>query len=154
MKQIAIIFASALLSLSCRNAADRAETYQDPTQVAIDSMKIELEKQKMEMARQKSIDSMETVMAAQKDKVKVEKPQPIVINNLAPAPTPAERKRKPWSNTAKGAVIGAGVGAVTGAVVSKKKPGQGAVIGGIAGAGVGAGTGAILDAQKKKRDQQ
>jgi uncharacterized spore protein YtfJ len=37
------------------------------------------------------------------------------------------------SSTAKGAVIGAGVGA-TGAIISKKK--QGAIIGGVAGAGV------------------
>jgi hypothetical protein len=37
------------------------------------------------------------------------------------------------SSTAKGAVIGAGVGA-TGAIISKKK--KGAIIGGVAGAGV------------------
>ena len=58
-------------------------------------------------------------------------------------------KKKGWSNTAKGAVIGAGVGAATGAIVSKKK-GQGAIIGGLVGAGVGAGTGAIIDEKKKE----
>lgn len=66
-----------------------------------------------------------------------------------PAATP---KRKGWSSTATGAVIGAGVGAVTGAIVDKKK-GRGAVIGGISGAGIGAGTGAIIDANKRKKEE-
>ncbi|WP_431245042.1 hypothetical protein ACQ9BO_00155 [Flavobacterium sp. P21] len=47
--------------------------------------------------------------------------------------------------------MGAGVGATTGAIVSKKK-GEGAIIGGLAGAGVGAGTGAIIDSNKKKKE--
>ena len=67
----------------------------------------------------------------------------------APAPT-AEQKKKGWSGAAKGAVIGAGVGAIGGAVIDKKKPAQGAIIGGLAGAGLGAGTGAILDSKKNK----
>ena len=44
--------------------------------------------------------------------------------------------KKGWSNKAKGAAIGAGAGAVTGAAVSNKK-GKGAAIGAAAGAGVG-----------------
>ncbi len=54
------------------------------------------------------------------------------------------------SSAAKGALIGAGAGAITGAAVSKKK-GEGAIIGGLAGAAVGAGTGAIIDDKKKKQ---
>lgn len=50
--------------------------------------------------------------------------------------TTAPAKKKGWSKAAKGAVIGAGVGAVTGAIVSKKK-GKGAAIGAIIGAGAG-----------------
>ena len=69
------------------------------------------------------------------------------------APVTAEQKKKGWSNTAKGAVIGAGAGAITGAAVSKKK-GEGAIIGGLAGAAVGAGTGAIIDDSKKKKEKQ
>ena len=64
------------------------------------------------------------------------------------APVTAEQKKKGWSGTAKGAVIGAGAGAITGAAISKKK-GEGAIIGGLAGAAVGAGTGAIIDGKKK-----
>ena len=45
--------------------------------------------------------------------------------------------KKGWSSAAKGAVIGAGAGAIGGAIISKKKPVQGAVIGGVAGAAGG-----------------
>lgn len=82
-------------------------------------------------------------------KIKEEKilPQNVtVVNQPAAISTPA--KKKGWSGTAKGAVIGAGVGAATGAIISKKK-GTGAIIGGLAGAGVGAGTGAIIDGGEK-----
>lgn len=58
---------------------------------------------------------------------------------------PAEEK-KGWSNAAKGAVIGAGAGAVGGAVLSKKK-GKGAIIGGV----IGAGAGYIIGKDKDKR---
>lgn len=81
-------------------------------------------------ALQHSLDSMK--LEEEKAKV-VEAPAPEQSVQQAP-------KKKKLSNTAKGALIGAGVGAVTGAVVSKKK-GQGAVIGGLIGAGAGAAAG-------------
>ena len=46
------------------------------------------------------------------------------------------KTKKGWSNKAKGTAIGAGAGAVTGAVVSHNK-GKGAIIGGAVGAGAG-----------------
>ena len=52
-----------------------------------------------------------------------------------------------WSNKAKGAAIGAGAGAVTGAVVSNKK-GKGAIIGGA----VGAGAGYLIGRHKDKKN--
>jgi hypothetical protein len=64
--------------------------------------------------------------------------------NTAYQETPARRK-KGWSAKAKGAVIGTGVGAITGAVVNKRNRGAGAVIGGLLGAGAGTGVGAIID---------
>lgn len=63
----------------------------------------------------------------------------------------AAKKKRKMSNVAKGALIGAGVGAITGAVVSKKS-GKGAIIGGVIGAGAGAGTGAIIDKKKKQKE--
>jgi hypothetical protein len=57
-------------------------------------------------------------------------------------------RKKGWSKTAKGAVIGGVVGAGTGAVVNKKNRGAGAVIGGV----LGAGAGAVIGHQKDKKD--
>ena len=63
--------------------------------------------------------------------------------------TPVPAKKKGWSNSAKGAVIGAGAGAVGGAIISKKK-GTGAIIGGV----VGAAGGYIIGKNKDKKAAQ
>jgi hypothetical protein len=56
-----------------------------------------------------------------------------------------EPERKGWSAKAKGAVIGAGAGAIGGAIINKRNRAAGAVIGGVLGAGAGTGIGAIID---------
>ncbi|GEO11447.1 YMGG-like glycine zipper-containing protein [Segetibacter aerophilus] len=66
--------------------------------------------------------------------------------------TPTVAKKKGWSNSAKGAVIGAGTGAVAGAIIGKNKV-KGAVIGGLAGAGGGFIVGKILDKKAEKNPQ-
>jgi predicted nucleic acid-binding Zn-ribbon protein len=68
--------------------------------------------------------------------------------------TPAKiyKKKRKISRTAEGAIIGAGVGAVSGAIINKSNRGKGAIIGGVIGAGVGAGTGAILDKKAKQKE--
>ncbi|GHB84170.1 YMGG-like glycine zipper-containing protein [Persicitalea jodogahamensis] len=63
----------------------------------------------------------------------------------------AEVKKKGMSTPVKGALIGAGVGAATGAIVSKNNRVKGAVIGAVVGAGAGAGTGVIIDKRKEKK---
>lgn len=65
--------------------------------------------------------------------------------------TATTKERKGWSAKAKGAVIGAGAGAVAGALIDRKK-GRGAIIGGLLGAGSGLGAGAIID--KRQQQQQ
>ncbi|RYE23288.1 MAG: glycine zipper family protein [Sphingobacteriales bacterium] len=81
-------------------------------------------------------------------------------NNYAnPAPaatqpqqaTPQQKKR--WSSKATGTLIGAGAGALGGALISDQK-GKGAIIGGLGGAAVGLGTGAIIDAERKKKEER
>ena len=62
---------------------------------------------------------------------------------------PQPVKKKGWSNATKGAVIGAGAGAIGGAIISKKK-GLGAVIGGVVGAAGGYIIGKNID--KKNAD--
>jgi hypothetical protein len=87
--------------------------------------------------------------------VPAEAPKQVIVQkevHYVPAPqqqpVAAEpAKKKGWSKAAKGTVIGAGSGAVVGAVVSKKK-GKGAIIGGA----VGAGAGYIIGRSKDKKD--
>ncbi|RTL56354.1 MAG: glycine zipper 2TM domain-containing protein [Sphingobacteriales bacterium] len=55
-------------------------------------------------------------------------------------------RKKGWSHAAKGTAIGAGAGAVAGAIIDKKH-GRGAVIGAV----VGAGAGYIIGRQKDKK---
>jgi hypothetical protein len=132
MKSLYIVF-TALVLFSCQN--QQKVDINKAKQAAIDSMKTEIQKQRI-------IDSMQTEIA------KIENKKEIIVENKQSVAPVTTKKKKGWSRAAKGAVIGAGVGAVTGAIISKKK-GEGAIIGGLAGAGVGAGTGAILDSSKK-----
>lgn len=71
---------------------------------------------------------------------------------VAQAPSSQEtaptHKKKGWSAKAKGAVIGAGVGAATGAIVNGRNRAAGAVIGTVIGAAAGTGTGAVIDKKK------
>ena len=66
-------------------------------------------------------------------------------------PASEVKKKKRMSTPVKGALIGAGVGAVTGAVVAKNNRVKGAVIGAVAGAGAGAVTGVVIDKRKEKK---
>ncbi|MBS7566283.1 hypothetical protein KHS38_17885 [Mucilaginibacter sp. Bleaf8] len=61
---------------------------------------------------------------------------------------PTARKK---SHAARnGALIGAGAGALTGALVTKKNRGVGALIGGVAGGAAGFGVGKIVEHKQKK----
>lgn len=139
---------------SCSN--NEAETAKLQYQRSIDSMNLVLERQQQEAAKQKTLDSMAAILASKeaagssKSGSRTTGSTQYVHSNSAKSSTPTETKRKGWSGAAKGAVIGAGVGAVSGAMIDEKK-GRGAIIGGVAGAGIGAGTGAILDDAKKKK---
>jgi len=72
------------------------------------------------------------------------KDQPSQASESASKPV----KKKGWSNGAKGAVIGAGTGAVVGAVADKNHRARGAVL----GAAVGTGAGYIIGDNIKKKD--
>ena len=54
-------------------------------------------------------------------------------------------KKKGWSKAAKGVTIGAGSGAILGAVIHKRNRALGAVVGGVLGGGVGYGIGRSQD---------
>lgn len=75
---------------------------------------------------------------------------PGVVQGTETASTvPEPEKKKGWSKAAKGAVIGAGAGAIGGAILSKKK-GLGAVIGGV----VGAAGGYVIGKGMDKKDNR
>jgi uncharacterized membrane protein len=73
----------------------------------------------------------------------------VVVKEPVSAPVaaaaPAAPRKKGWSKAAKGTVIGAGTGAVAGAIINKRNRGVGAVVGGILGAGAGYGIGRSMD---------
>ncbi|NBL65022.1 glycine zipper family protein [Flavobacterium sp. NST-5] len=146
MKKYLLLFAVAMAMTSCRDTA--AENAALEQKMELDSIKAVMKAQEEEAAKQRTIDSMNAL--AQQREAQAAR---VAAASANTAPVTAEQKRKGWSNTAKGAVIGAGAGAITGAAVSKKK-GQGAIIGGLAGAAVGAGTGAIIDDGKKKKNKE
>jgi hypothetical protein len=138
--KIIYVIAISLVFFSCKQQTNSmGETSaEEVSQQTIDSMKVVMEKQRI-------IDSMKIEMERQKPE------KEIIVTHSTTTTSPTQTtttERKGWSSTAKGAVIGAGVGAATGAIISKKK-GEGAIIGGLAGAGIGAGTGAIIDGSKK-----
>jgi hypothetical protein len=79
-------------------------------------------------------------------------PAPATAPAPAPAPVAAPvKQRKGIGPVAGGAIIGAGAGAITGALVDKNK-GAGALIGGVLGAGAGAGAGALIKKHQKNKD--
>jgi len=168
---------------SCKNDKQEALAAND-INLAVESMKAQLEQQKMELIKQKTIDSMQMIAevklptdyavapAPQVRHATVRKnkrssaprsvavvetpvaqsPAPVQSSTI-PATLPAEKK-KGWSATAKGAVIGAGVGAIGGAVINKKNRGKGAIIGGLIGAAAGAGTGILIDRKARQTEWQ
>ena len=140
MKALYFILIAAVV-VSCQNQGKME--IEKAKLATVDSMKVEIEKQRV-------IDSMQVEMAKiEEAKIETQKEVVVVNQPAATTTTTTTTQKKGWSSTAKGAVIGAGVGAATGAIISKKKV-QGAIIGGVAGAGIGAGTGAIIDGSKKE----
>ena len=153
MKVTMSLFSAAVILASCNGNSNKEAELVREKQLAIDSMKHVMEKKAI-------VDSMNTVMAknqeAQQEKEEAqraeEKNSQVVANSnngIRAQSQPA--RKKGWNHMAKGAVVGAGTGAVTGALVNKNR-GEGAIVGSLIGAGVGTATGAFVDnSQKKKR---
>lgn len=167
MKKTIIIMSATYLMLACGDNSKKE--IQEAKILAIDSMKMEAQ---IKNAKQEVIDSMkieakvETAKQFTRDSLKDAKkpklyserkiskssPDSYVSTSSTPPPvtTSTKRKRK-ISRPVQGALIGAGVGAVSGAIINKNDRGKGAIIGGIIGAGVGAGTGVVIDNNQKKK---
>lgn len=150
MKKLVAIVSICAIVYGCGNNGQKQQqatqaAAEQAKQSAIDSVTTAYEKQK-------TIDSLNTIVA--QDSIAKAKESQTIVQPVATTTTAQiETRKKGWNSTTKGAVIGTGVGAVTGALVSKHK-GTGAVVGGLLGAGAGAGTGAIIDNSKKKNHKQ
>jgi len=77
-----------------------------------------------------------TKSTAAKRAVRYQSPK-MVSESQNSAKTTTTTKKKGWSKAAKGTAIGAGAGAVLGAVINKRNRAVGAVIGGVIGGGGG-----------------
>jgi len=137
-KKICLVISIPFVLAACQNNASKEAEVAAMKQHTIDSMKQAEAKHRHKEARENQFDAAQTTEATP-------------ATTTAPATTETQKKKKGWSNTAKGAVIGAGAGAVAGAVIDHNNRGAGAVIGGLAGAAVGAGTGAVIDHKKKQQ---
>ena len=165
MKRLTSLFAAAALTLGMA-ACHSTDT--DKNAAAVASQEATIDSMKMEMAKQRVVDSMENIAALEKEAAKATparrsttQPSRSGTNTVyssgasysngayaTPDPVVTTPAKRGWSAKAKGAVIGAGAGAVGGAIINKKNRGAGAVIGGLGGAAIGTGVGAIIDRKK------
>lgn len=144
MKLLITAVCAIFLLTGCNSGENKEAALLKAKQATVDSMRAVIEKQAV-------IDSMKTVAERERE----EERSQIVANNNAVAAShvasaPVAKKKK-WNNTAKGAVIGAGTGAVAGALIGDKDRAKGALIGSVIGASAGTGTGLIIDHSKKKK---
>lgn len=147
MKHTLLILVSAVLMSACTyNAKEQAAMKQQAIAAVKDSLKLDSFK-RVEVKKQE-----EQKIAA---RVKEEKRMLLLSERNEAASVPAPRqyseqtapaKKKGWSSAAKGAVIGAGAGALGGILIDKKD-GRGAIIGGV----VGAGTGYLIGRDKDRK---
>jgi hypothetical protein len=160
MKTTLLFLSMAVMTAACNNGAEQqaAQTRQ------LDSMKNEMEKKNIIDSMNASTTTQVAVPSAthtnthnttvyhETDNTTRNAANAPANTTNVPAPAAAPKKqRKGIGPEATGAIIGAGAGAITGAMVDKKK-GEGAVVGGLLGAGVGLGAGAIIKNEQKKKD--
>lgn len=163
MKNLILIALTASVLVGCnanKDAKTELQTELLQAQHETELLKLQSELD-LERAKQATIDSMQLlkngntithngVVGDSRITQRVDSDRSTTSTNAYRTTPATVQKKKGMSTPAKGAIIGAGVGAVTGAVVSKKKV-QGAVIGAVVGAGAGAGTGVIIDKRKQKK---
>ncbi|TKC09314.1 YMGG-like glycine zipper-containing protein [Pedobacter frigoris] len=140
MKYVFSILAVVIGLSACNNSSKEQELMKQQAVAAVkDSLK--LDSFKRAEAAQKAVFVQQQEKERIATQVREEKRTLLLSekNDAAPAPrqySETQTKKKGWSSAAKGAVIGAGAGALGGVLVDKKD-GRGAIIGGVVGAGAG-----------------
>jgi len=131
-----VITATMLLSACSNDAKEQALIKQQAITAVKDSLKLdsfkraEVKKQEDAKIAAQVKEEKRTLLLAEQNEAASQPSN----NQSNEAPAPA--KKKGWSSAAKGAVIGAGAGALGGVLIDKKD-GRGAIIGGVVGAGAG-----------------
>ncbi len=139
MKNLFLIAGAAgLLAVGCNNQAEMDAQIEATKQATEDSIQ---RAQEME-----NNTSTQTIIYK-------EVPSGSSTTTTTTTTTPDGKQKEGMGNVTKGALIGAGVGAITGAAVSKDQKGKGALIGAGVGAAAGAGTGVIIN-KRKDRDEE
>ncbi|MBA4852350.1 YMGG-like glycine zipper-containing protein [Emticicia sp. BO119] len=166
MKNVLIVASLVAATMGCNSRENTNEKIQAARQAAIDSVNRVVEIERMKQA---TIDSMNLIQEkelalaeANKASSATKTKETVIYKDGGYANTgytpvsygPTATAKKKMNNTVKGALIGAGVGALTGVAIAKDKKGKGALIGAGVGAAAGAVTGVIVDKQKKKKQTQ
>lgn len=141
MKKIFSVAALAIVLSACSNNAKQEAMIKQQAIVAVkDSLKLDSfkradvrETERLAIVKEeKAKEEKRTLLLAERNEAAERSNRNISANNE----TPVKAKKKGWSQAAKGAVIGAGAGALGGILIDKKD-GRGAIIGGVVGAGTG-----------------
>ncbi|MFA4870498.1 MAG: YMGG-like glycine zipper-containing protein [Pedobacter sp.] len=138
MKRIFFVLISGIILSACSNNAKQEALIKQQTIAAIkDSLKLDSFKKAEVVAKEKEEQRLAQAKEEQRILLLSEKNEAAARSASASNnETSAPAKKKGWSQAAKGAVIGAGAGALGGVIVDKKD-GRGAAIGGVIGAGAG-----------------
>lgn len=135
MKRIlSIVILGVALSACSNQAKEEALIKQKAIAAVKDSLKLDSFK-RAEVARAKEKEEQRLAQIKEESRVLLlsERNEAASARSSSESTAPA---KKGWSQAAKGAVIGAGAGALGGVIVDKKD-GRGALIGGVVGAGTG-----------------
>lgn len=140
MKKIFLVVVSGIILSACSNNAKEEALIKQQAIAAIkDSLKLDSFKRAEGQAKEKAEEQrIAQVKEEQRMLLLSEKNEAAAARSASSNSneTTAPAKKKGWSQAAKGAVIGAGAGALGGVIVDKKD-GRGAAIGGVVGAGAG-----------------
>ncbi len=137
-KTIAVIALAAVFAACNNNSKMSSETKVDSVKIIRDSLKLD----SFQRADAEKKAALEAEEAAKTERAALAASSRSNNNTQVRGYSeegynaPQATQRKGMSSAAKGAIIGAGAGAVTGILVDKKN-GRGAVIGGVVGAGTG-----------------
>jgi septal ring factor EnvC (AmiA/AmiB activator) len=139
VKVLAFVSATAIITACSSDAKNRTQmnlkAYNDSVKAAHDSIRLD------------SFQRAETIKKERAEEVRNQSSREEKSTTTTTyVQSPAAPEKKGMSSAAKGAIIGAGAGAVTGVLVDKKD-GRGAIIGGV----VGAGTGYVIGRSKDKK---